>query len=169
MQQRFYREIVQKVKANPRLRQIVLLLCQIAPWAVVAAYGITFIILIATWNLKWIFFLIVPAVAVVIVTLLRNALNKPRPFERFNFEPLIGHGKGKSFPSRHTASAVVIAMACLYVNIVYGIFMLLLAAAIGVTRVMAGVHHILDVITGAAISVAIGLLGFVVFAPLFGL
>ena len=169
MQQNFYKNMVKKVRANPNLQKIVILLCRIAPWAVVAAYGITLIVLLATWNLKWIFFLIVPAVAVVVVTLLRNALDKPRPFERFGFTPLVGHEKGKSFPSRHTASAVVIGMACLYVNIGYGVFMLLLAAGIGVTRVMAGVHHILDVVTGAAISVAMGLLGFCLFAPLFGL
>lgn len=169
MQRRFYTNLVETIRAHPALRRWVVFLCKIAPWAVVAAYGVTLVVLLCTWNLKWIFFLIVPAVAVVLVTLLRNWLNKPRPFERFAFAPLVKHGTGKSFPSRHTASAVVIGMACLYVNVWYGIGMLFLAGIIGLTRILAGVHHIWDVVAGSIISVACGLLGFYCIAPLCGL
>lgn len=169
MQRRFYTRMVEKVRDHRAFCRWLVFLCRIAPWAVVAAYGVTLAILLATWNLKWIFFLIVPAVAVVLVTLLRNWLDKPRPFERFAFEPLVKHGEGKSFPSRHTASAVVIGMACLYLNVWYGIGMLILSGIIGLTRILAGVHHIWDVVAGAAISVACGLLGFYLIAPLFGL
>lgn len=169
MPKRFYASLVEKVRERNALCKAVIVLCKLLPWAVVAAYGITLLILLCTWNLKWIFFVIVPAVTVVLVTLLRNALNRPRPFERYHFTPLVGHGKGKSFPSRHTACAVVIGMACCYVHPAYGVPMLVLAAVVAVTRVMAGVHHIIDVVAGAAISVALGLLGFVLFAPLFGL
>ena len=41
--------------------------------------------------------------------------------------------------------------------------MLVIAAIIGVTRVLAGVHFIRDVISGAAIGILIGVLGFFVF------
>ena len=169
MQRKFYTSLVEKIRSNPLLCKVVTILCKGLPWLVVAAYGVTLVVLLCTWNLKWIFFVIVPAVTVVLVTLLRNALNRSRPFERYGYTPLVSHGKGKSFPSRHTACAVVIGMACYYVHPAYGIPMLVLSAAVGITRVMAGVHHIIDVLAGAAISVACGLLGFVVFAPLFGL
>ncbi len=169
MQRRFYTRLNEKVRDHRALCRWVVFLCRAAPWAVVAAFGVTFLVLLVSWNLKWIFFLLVPAVAVALVTLLRDLLDKPRPFERFVFTPLVRHGAGKSFPSRHTASAVAIAMACLYVNVWYGVGMLFLAAVIGVTRVLAGVHHIWDVVAGAAISVACALPGYYLLAPLLGL
>lgn len=169
MQRRFYKRMVEAIEKREMLRRVVVILCRVAPWFVVFAYVVTLLILLGTWNLKWIFFLIVPAVSVGLVTVLRIVLDKPRPFERFVYEPLIPHGSGKSFPSRHTASAVVIGMACFYVNHLYGILMLVLAGCIGVTRIMAGVHHIWDLIAGAGISVGLGLLGFWLIAPLFGL
>ena len=115
MQRKFYTSLVEKIRSNPLLCKVVTILCKGLPWLVVAAYGVTLVVLLCTWNLKWIFFVIVPAVTVVLVTLLRNALNRPRPFERYGYTPLVSHGKGKSFPSRHTACAVVIGMACYYV------------------------------------------------------
>jgi membrane-associated phospholipid phosphatase len=139
------------------------------PWAVVAVYGITLLVLLFTWNLHWIFFVLVPAVAVISCTVLRNVCNRPRPFERFHFSPLVPHGKGKSFPSRHTTSAVVIALGCWYLNPWYGAAMVLLSVVIGGTRVLTGVHHVEDVLVGGAISVFWGVLGFWLIAPLFGL
>ena len=70
---------------------------------------------------------------------------------------------GKSFPSRHTVSAFIIAMAFLYVNTNLGIIMLCLATAIGLTRILSGVHFVRDVVGGAAIGIFIGIIGFFIF------
>ena len=109
-------------------------------------------------------FLLVPLCTLIFVTVLRAIINAKRPYEVYEYDPAVAKNtKGHSFPSRHTVCAFIIAMAFLYINLKVGIVMLLLAAAIGVTRVLSGVHFVRDVIGGAAIGVVIGVLGFFVF------
>lgn len=59
-------------------------------------------------------------------------------------------------PSRHTACAFIIAMAFMYVSIPLGIAYLIISAFIMISRVLAGVHFISDVIAGMAISLLYG-------------
>ena len=109
-------------------------------------------------------FTLIPLFTLILVTVIRAIINAKRPYEVYDYTPPVKKTtEGKSFPSRHTVCAFIIAMAFLYVQTRIGVIMLFLAAAIGVTRVLAGVHFIRDVISGAAIGVIIGLLGFFVF------
>ena len=57
-------------------------------------------------------------------------------------------------------------MACLYINIPFGILTLCMACIVGATRVLCGLHFIRDVLIGAGISVVLGIVGFYVL-PLF--
>ena len=109
-------------------------------------------------------FTLIPLGTFILVTIARALINAPRPYEKFNYTPAVAKDtKGKSFPSRHTTSAFIIAMAFMYLDVKLGIIMLVTATAIGVVRVLAGVHFIRDVISGAALGVLIGVLGFFVF------
>lgn len=91
------------------------------------------------------------------VTLLRVIIDEQRPYERFD-TPSVFHKttNGKSFPSRHTASAFIIAMAFLYVNFWWGMIAMLIALLIELSRIMAGAHYIHDVMAGMAISIVAG-------------
>lgn len=105
--------------------------------------------------------LIVPAVVFLAVTLFRKEFNRPRPYEKYDIEPIIRKDKkGQSFPSRHAASVFIIAMSFLYINTALGIVMLVIGAVMCVSRVLCGVHFIKDVLAGAALSVLIGYVGF---------
>ncbi len=109
-------------------------------------------------------FTLIPLGTFLFVTALRAIINAQRPYEKYDYIPAVPKDtKGKSFPSRHTVSAFIIAMAFMYIQSSLGIIMLIIAAAIGVVRVLSGVHFIRDVISGAAIGVLIGVLGFFVF------
>ena len=109
-------------------------------------------------------FTLIPLCTLIFVTVIRALINAKRPYEVYDYSPAVHKDtKGKSFPSRHTVCAFIIAMAFLYVNFRVGVIMLVIAAIIGVTRVLAGVHFIRDVISGAAIGILIGVLGFFVF------
>lgn len=104
---------------------------------------------------------LVPLGVLIIVTVLRYIVNAKRPYEKFGYTPVVKKDtKGKSFPSRHTASAFIIAMAFLYIQTSLGIIMLILATIIAITRVLSGVHFIRDVIGGALISIITGILCF---------
>ena len=106
-------------------------------------------------------FFIVPLVTLIVVTIMRYVINAQRPYEKYEFTPVVAKDtKGKSFPSRHTASAFIIAMAFMYLKIELGIIMFVIATIIAITRVVSGAHFVRDVIGGAFIGILIGSFGF---------
>ena len=65
-------------------------------------------------------------IGVIIITLINGyILNLNLSFEEMNFEPLINHETGKSFPSKHATSAMVIALALCPLFPIFGIIMIL--------------------------------------------
>ena len=98
---------------------------------------------------------LVPLGVFLFVTALRLIINgKPSVFHKTT--------KGKSFPSRHTASAFIIAMAFLSVNLRLGIFALVVAVMIEFSRILAGAHYVHDVVAGSLISIIAGWIFFFV-------
>ena len=93
-------------------------------------------------------------------TILRDKLNLPRPYEQPGFEPLRRkETRGHSFPSRHALSAAVLAMVWMYFYPKVGWVMVGITVLICVGRVLTGVHHIRDVVGGAALGFALGFAG----------
>lgn len=83
---------------------------------------------------------------------------RPRPFV---YEPqlihqLVAHRRDTSFPSTHAAGSFGIAVGLFYAGFSDGLWALLLAAAIAVARVFAGLHWPTDVLAGAAVGVVSG-------------
>ncbi len=102
----------------------------------------------------------VPAVFFVLLSVARDKCNAHRPYEVLDIQPIIQKNtKGHSFPSRHVFSvfiiAAVIAQQVLWLGIVLGI----IGVLISVLRVIGGVHFPRDVLAGACIGIACGLLG----------
>ena len=109
-------------------------------------------------------FMLIPLATLILVTVVRAIINARRPYEVYDYTPVVHKNtRGKSFPSRHTVSAFIIAMAFLYINVKLGVVMLVIAAIIGAVRVLAGVHFIRDVVSGAFIGVLAGVLGYFIF------
>lgn len=103
---------------------------------------------------------LVPVFAFLLCTVLRNKLDRPRPYQQPGFEPLVPKETlGRSLPSRHALSATVLAMVWLYFYPTVGGIMLAVAAAICVLRVLTGVHHGRDVLFGTAMGVLFGYIG----------
>lgn len=96
---------------------------------------------------------IVPALLFLLVTLIRHQFNFPRPYEREKIVPLIPkQKKGHSFPSRHAASAGIIAAVWMAYWYPAGIAMIMITFFIAVSRVLAGVHDVRDVIFGGVVG-----------------
>lgn len=109
-------------------------------------------------------FTLIPLCTLIVVTVLRAIINAQRPYEKYDYTPVVSKKThGKSFPSRHTVSAYIIAMAFLYIQPTIGIIMLAVATMIAIVRVISGVHFIRDVISGALIGILVGVLGFFIF------
>lgn len=105
--------------------------------------------------------LLVPAIGFAGVTIFRKVFNAKRPYQLLDIEPLLSKRKeGQSFPSRHTFSIFMIAMALGYVCVPFGIVFLILGVWLATVRVIGGVHFPKDVIAGAVIAVLWGWIGF---------
>ena len=70
------------------------------------------------WGRLWqelIIYLAIPGISFVAVSIFRKCYNAKRPYEIYDFKPLIPKDTiGKSFPSRHVFSIFVIGTTLLY-------------------------------------------------------
>lgn len=148
-------------RENPARIKALKIFGKLSTVIVYAAYILLLFYLLFKDPLRLIKVIAVPGVIFFAVTFVRSGLNMPRPYEKYDLVPLIPKAtKGKSCPSRHSACAFAIAMACLYVNIPIGIAMLIIAAAITLSRPVIGVHFPLDAFFGAAMAVILAVIGF---------
>ena len=108
-------------------------------------------------------FIVVPAVGFVSLSIFRARYNASRPYEVLAIEPIIHKDTvGKSFPSRHTFSMMMIACSWLAWFAPAGIALVACACVMGCLRVLGGVHFPRDVIAGTLFAIACALIGYCV-------
>ena len=102
-----------------------------------------------------------PPLCLTIVTVLRYAVSRPRPYAKngANITPLAkkNDSESHSFPSRHVACAFVIATLLLPTATLVGIFLLLLGFALAYIRFALGLHYPTDLFGGILVGVLCGL------------
>ncbi len=93
-----------------------------------------------------------------LATLAKALVDRQRPYEVIPAaDPLLRWDVAGSFPSGHAATSAAGAVILAYLIGRAGLWLGLLAAAVAVSRVYVGVHYPLDVLAGAALGVAVGL------------
>ena len=109
--------------------------------------------------------LFVPALAFLIVTVLRLAIERPRPYSEngANIQPIIKKYRAdmKSFPSRHMTCAAVIAVTFLRFLPWVGILLLACSLILAYTRFALGLHYPSDLLVGEGVGLMIGCLIFI--------
>ena len=102
----------------------------------------------------------------IMVTSLRIMVTAQRPYEIYDFSILTSrpphYKKGRSFPSRHVFSAFLIGVLATKIVLPLGIVTLSLGLVLAVIRVLLGVHFIRDVVGGALIGSACGMIGMMI-------
>lgn len=78
----------------------------------------------------------------------------PRPFVVGNFLPLVEHGPDNGFPSDHTLLSSALAAVVTVVRPRIGAVLWAFALIIGICRVLAGVHHGVDIVGAILIAIA---------------
>ena len=133
----------------------------VMPLVMFVAYPALLVYVFFQWRDELLRFILVPLCVFIGVTVLRVIINEQRPYERYGKPSVFKkETKGKSFPSRHTASAFIIAMAFMRVSIPLGTAAMTVALLIELSRILAGAHYIHDVVAGMAISVISGYIFF---------
>lgn len=147
-------------------------LCRLLPYSLFFFYAAASLCLIAHFArtgamnlLQFSFWRCLPR-DIILVSLIRKALNLPRPSELFDFDPLLSHENGCSCPSRHTASSFLIACALFWLTYL-GLFPLPLsilalccAVLTAISRVIAGVHFPRDVLAGMLFGILFSAVGY---------
>ncbi len=162
MTEKTYKRMVSTFKESKVATSLLWFANKILPLVFYIAYPLMLIIK-ATGGIdrEFIRMLIVPLAVFLGVTVMRKLINRPRPYEKFGTDPVIpNERKGLSFPSRHTASAFIVALSAFYISIPLGIVLCLIALDISACRVFSGIHFISDVLFGAFISSLFGVLFF---------
>ena len=160
MTEKMYHNIQAFFKNNSLMYNILKASYKLFPAIIFASYILFIIVSAFIYGITDVTFLkvtLVPLCTFAIVSVFRKIFNAQRPYEKYGITPLIAKDKqGQSFPSRHVASGFIISMAFLYINMALGITFLIISLLIAITRVLAGVHFIKDVVAGALFSVIMG-------------
>jgi len=91
--------------------------------------------------------------------LISTSWHRDRPYVTHHVDRIWGPRKSDaSFPSDHTSAAFAIAVAVILIDPVVGAVFLVLAALIGIGRVVVGEHYPGDALTGAAVGTVAALL-----------
>lgn len=158
MKKEMYESIFQHIKATRYGKQLVALLgMAITGVTAMLYFGVGIYLLWQGRYIQTVPLVLVPAISFVAVSILRKGINAKRPYEMYDFTPLIPKDKkGQSFPSRHVFSIFVIAMSiswyCKIIAVVIGIMGIVLAAL----RVVTGVHFPKDVLAGMILGILCG-------------
>lgn len=160
MKHTLYHRIHDYVTQHPSLRQAVVLSTKLLPGIVYAAYPLMLLWLLVFQRQELLRAILVPAIGFLATTWLRAWINAPRPYEQLDIPPISKKDTvGKSFPSRHAACAAVIAVTALHALLPLGIALSIVALLIALSRVLAGVHFLKDVLCGLLLGGVIGWLG----------
>ncbi len=154
MTEKQFQRIFEWAKKTPGRKKRILFLDKWLPWAVALIFACFSAICLfkgVPLDRLW----LRPALCFVTVSLLRIVFDKERPYDRVGFRPLADFtpGKGKSFPSRHTACAFAIGFSVLKLSLLWGILCLAAAFLIGCLRVICGLHDPQDVFGGVLFAI----------------
>lgn len=106
----------------------------------------------------------------VIVTTMKTLIHRTRPYIKLQNIRIIGsRASGQSFPSGHTSQAFFLAtlLSNYFATGMYSIAFYMIAALVGMTRIYVGMHYPRDVLGGAMVGTAMGLLGVIINNRLF--
>lgn len=130
-------------------------------YLVAAAYAASLAWLAVSGDARLWRAILVPAITFALITVMRAALDKPRPYEACDIDPIIRKDTaGKSLPSRHLASAVIIAYALAWLDPAWGVAAFAASAVVAFTRIVGGVHFPRDIVAAVVVSLACGAIGF---------
>ena len=101
-------------------------------------------------------YLLLPAVAFILVSIFRKKWNRPRPYENPEIHTITKREKkGQSFPSRHLFSYFLISVLLLSLCPPAGILMMASGLILAAIRVILGVHYPSDVLGGFLLGLVI--------------
>ncbi len=161
MNKKLFYKIYDYTLSNEAAAKAAVLLSRFSKFIYIFIYGLGFLMLLLRSDIFSIpKYILVPFTVLVVNTVLRKFIGKPRPFEAEDIESLVPHEANGSLPSNHAASSLIIALSWVLVYPPAAAVFVLLAFCTGFSRIMTGVHYPLDVLCGWIVAAVGGLVGF---------
>ena len=161
MNGRNYLLIINFIREKKYAVTLLYILGKVITYFTVLSYIGTILWLVLEEDMRVISVIFVPVVSFILVSLFRKKYNAKRPYEIYNFKPLIPKDtKGKSFPSRHVFSIYMCGSAVGFIFPALGTAIYIMGIFLAVIRVVTGVHFPKDVAAGAFIGIICGIAGF---------
>lgn len=160
-----YVNITQPFRNNPKMARGIHMANKICTLSMYLAYPLLILYMFWMRDAYVARVIMVPLDSFIILSVFRYFVNRKRPYERFELPPVIHKDtKGKSFPSRHVFSAMVIAMTFLLASpwSWLGVLFVVVAVLLAIVRVLSGVHFISDVVAGAGFAIVAAVVGYIV-------
>lgn len=149
-------------ESRPQAKRVVLLVNRILPYLFAFSYLLLWVYAYDTVEQRGqVTILFSPVVSLMTVTAIQLFCQRPRPYEETGagITPMLTKtAKGNSFPSRHIACAVSIAMAFIPHLPLVGAVLMVFALGLAYTRFTVGVHYISDLLVGGVVGLFFGLL-----------
>ncbi|MBO5946055.1 MAG: phosphatase PAP2 family protein [Clostridia bacterium] len=157
-------KILKAVARDEKRMRLLKLISKVSSYTLAAFFACQIILeLMYSEYLECILAVSSSAVGFVGVTVLRSTLNFKRPYEVYDFYEVPPREiSGRSFPSRHTYSGFVIATLSWLISPMFFAGLMILAVAIALCRVFAGIHFLRDVTVGAAIGIFHGVVPIII-------
>jgi undecaprenyl-diphosphatase len=92
-------------------------------------------------------------ISVILLKISAMLVNDPRPFVVNHVIPLIPHVADNGFPSDHTLLTMWLALVVYFYNKKLGIVLIIVSITVGISRVLALVHHPIDIIGSMIIAI----------------
>ena len=108
------------------------------------------------------------ALALLVGYITKDLFYHPRPFAMGMGYDLVKDSNTSSFPSNHTVAMFTLSTSLILTNKrLFGIFSLMLAFLVGISRVYIGVHFPFDILGGIVYGVVLTLLFYLVFPKMY--
>lgn len=154
----FYLSLNKYLQSHSSYHQIIALFTQYSTYPFYVIYPSLLVYLYMTNNDLLIEVTLKPLFMFLFITIFRKLIDRPRPYDQMAIVPIEEHHRGESFPSRHTASAFIIALMVLKVSTPLGIFAILCAFVVAITRLLGGLHYLSDIIVAIVLSLILFLI-----------
>jgi undecaprenyl-diphosphatase len=121
----------------------------IAKYFIVISVLVSFVFWLKLVNREKKEFIILAILAGILALVLAKLSGKlfydTRPFVAGHFTPYFSHGADNGFPSDHTLLTSLLAFVVMKYDRRVGYALLVIAVLVGLARVIAGVHHLVDI------------------------
>lgn len=145
------------------LSKLSVFVCKLITYLIYVFYPLFLLYVYIKENDMFLMLTAVPLVSIIILSVVRFFINKPRPYEKLPIIPLYNKKTvGKSFPSRHTFAIFIIAFSVLNVSIPLGAVIIFSAIILAALRIVSGVHYISDVAAGFIFAAVAGAIGYII-------